>query len=111
MHLRKNSPSQYLMAFLVLGLASAAAQTQDSSKNSLLNGAYRFRHVAVQDVTGGSNSTYDPTRMTASFGSITFDGAGNYVIVGTTIDTGVNSGAAQPLTVTGKYAIGSSGSG
>ena len=106
MHLRKNSSSHYLMAFLILGLASAAAQTQDSSKNSLLNGAYRFRHVAVQNV----NNTYDPTQMTASFGSITFDGAGNYVIVGTTIDT-TGGGAAQPLTVTGKYAIGSSGAG
>ena len=107
MHLRKNSSSHYLMAFLVLGLASAGAQTQDGSRNSLLNGVYRFRDVAVQNV----NNTYDPTQMTASFGSITFDGAGNYVITGTTVDNTVNSGAGQPLTVTGKYAIGSSGAG
>ncbi|HEY4087051.1 MAG TPA: hypothetical protein VGM43_13985 [Bryobacteraceae bacterium] len=107
MHLRKNSSSHYLMAFLILGLASAGAQTQDSSQNSLLHGTYHFRHVAVQNV----NNTYDPTQMTASFGTITFDGAGNYVITGTTVDNTVNSGAGQSLTVTGKYAIGSSGAG
>ncbi|HVV45065.1 MAG TPA: hypothetical protein VHC72_07655, partial [Bryobacteraceae bacterium] len=107
MHLRKNSSSHYLMAFLVLGLASATAQTQDNSKNSLLNGAYRFRHVAVQAV----NDSYNPTEITASSGIITFDGAGNYVITGSKIDNTVNSGAAETLTVTGTYAIGSSGAG
>ncbi|HEU5020635.1 MAG TPA: hypothetical protein VFT60_02045, partial [Bryobacteraceae bacterium] len=106
MHLRKNSPLHYLMAFLILGLASAAAQTQDSSQDSLLNGAYKFRHVAVQAV----DSRYNPSEMTASFGSITFDGAGNYVITGTRVDSG-GGGATQALTVTGKYAIGSNGAG
>jgi len=106
MHLRKNSSSHYLMAFLILGLASAGAQTQDGSKDSLLNGAYRFRHVAVQSV----DNRYNPTAMTASFGSITFDGAGNYVIVGTTVDS-ASGGTSQTLTLTGTYAIGASGVG
>jgi uncharacterized protein (TIGR03437 family) len=106
MHLRKNSSSHYLMAFLILGLASAGAQTQDSSQDSLLNGAYHFRHVAVQAV----DSRYNPSEMTASFGTITFDGAGNYVIVGTRVDS-AGGGASQSLSVTGTYAIGSNGAG
>ncbi|HXE62620.1 MAG TPA: hypothetical protein VN519_03725 [Bryobacteraceae bacterium] len=107
MYLRKNSFSHYLTAFLVLGLASAAAQTQDASQNSLLHGAYHFRHVAVQNV----DNSYNPTQITASSGTITFDGAGNYVIVGTEVDNTVSSGAAQTLTITGTYAIGSNGTG
>src|SRR6185312_3104982 len=67
---------------------------------------YRFRHVAVQSVDG----RYNPTQMTANFGTITFDGAGNYVIVVTKVDSAAG-GTGQTLTVTGKYAIGSSGAG
>ncbi len=107
MHLRKNQSTHYLMAFLVLGLASAAAQTQDNSQNSLLNGTYRFRDVAVQKV----DSNYNPTEITATSGTITFDGAGNYVIVGTSLDNTVNNGSARPLTVNGHYAIGANGAG
>ena len=47
----------------------------------------------------------------ASSGTITFDGAGNYTVSGTSVDNTVSSGAAQPLNVSGTYAIGSNGAG
>jgi uncharacterized protein (TIGR03437 family) len=93
-------------AVLFSGLA-AHAQTQDNSQNSLLKGSYIFRHVAVQNV----DQNYNPTEMTASYGTITFDGAGTYSIVGTTIDNVQTNGVATPLNVSGVYAIGSNGSG
>jgi uncharacterized protein (TIGR03437 family) len=107
MHFRQIHPTHYLIAFLVFGLASAAAQTQDNSQNSLLNGTYRFRDLAVQNV----NDRLNPSEITASSGTITFDGAGNYVIVGSSVDNTMNNGSPQTLTVTGKYAIGSNGTG
>jgi uncharacterized protein (TIGR03437 family) len=90
-----------------LGLAIASGQTQDTSGNGLLKGSFRFRHVAVQNTDDNGN----PTEMTASFGTITFDGGGNYTLSGTTIDNTVSGGAAQPLTATGAYAIGANGTG
>ena len=95
------------MAFFALGLAAAAGQTQDNSQNALLKGSYRFRHLAFQNV----DSTYNPTEITASSGTITFDGAGGYVISGTTVDNVFTSGQPQPLNVSGTYAIGASGGG
>jgi uncharacterized protein (TIGR03437 family) len=88
-------------------LAAASGQTQDNSQNALLNGSFRFRHVAVQLV----DANFDPTDITASYGTIMFDGAGNYTIAGTSIDPSVQSGAPVPLNVTATYAIGSNGSG
>jgi uncharacterized protein (TIGR03437 family) len=96
-----------MLAFLVFGLAVAAAQTPDTSGNGLLKGSYRFRHLAVTNV----DQNNDPSEITASYGTITFDGAGNYSVSGTTVDNTVSSGAANPLTVSGTYAIGSSGAG
>jgi uncharacterized protein (TIGR03437 family) len=90
-----------------LGIGLAAGQTQDNSKNSLLKGKFAFRHLAVQNI----DSNFDPSEVTASFGTITFDGAGNYTIAGSSVDNTVAGGAAQPLNVTGTYAIGSNGAG
>lgn len=73
----------------------------------MLNGSFRFRHVAIVNV----DENYDPTEITASYGSITFDGAGHYTLSGTSIDNTVNNGAAQTLSVNGTYAIGSNGLG
>lgn len=92
-----------LMAFAF----AANAQTQDNSQNGLLKGSFIFRHVAVQNV----DQTYNPTEITASYGTITFNGAGGYSIVGTTVDNVQTNGIAAPLTVNGVYAIGSNGSG
>ena len=75
--------------------------------NSLLKGSYRFRHVAIQNV----DQDYNPTEITASYGTITFDGAGNYTVVGTEIDNVQTNGSPTPLNVTATYAIGSNGAG
>src|SRR5450759_1813286 len=107
MHLRKNKSIFPLVAMAVFGLAVADGQTQDTSGNGLLNGSFRFRHVAVQEV----DANYNPTQITATYGTITFDGAGNYTITGTTVDNTVLGGAPQPLSVTGTYAIGANGAG
>ncbi len=89
------------------GLGIAAAQTQDTSGNGTLKGSYRFRHLAVQLV----DANFNPTDITAVYGTITFDGAGHYSITGTSVDNGVSSGAPQPLSISGTYAIGSNGAG
>jgi uncharacterized protein (TIGR03437 family) len=57
------------------------------------------------------DANFNPTQITASYGTITFDGGGNYKITGTSVDNTVSGGAAQTLTVTGTYAIGSNGTG
>src|SRR5579862_6071786 len=93
------------LLLISLSLAAAAGQTPDSSGNSLLKGSFRFRHVAVQDV----DDSFNPIEVTASFGTITFDGAGKYTIAGTSVDNTVSSGAPQPLNVSATYAIGANG--
>ena len=106
MNLRQNS-SLLCAAWALFSLAAASAQTQDSSQNGLLKGNYRFRHIAIQTVDANGN----PTEVTATFGLIVFDGAGNYTITGTQVDNTVSNGAARPFTTTGTYAIGSNGTG
>jgi uncharacterized protein (TIGR03437 family) len=96
-----------ITAFFVAGLSVAPAQTQDNSQNILLKGSYRFRHVAVLSV----DSNFDPSEIAASYGTITFDGQGNYAVAGSTVDNTISNGAATALNVSGTYAIGSSGAG
>jgi uncharacterized protein (TIGR03437 family) len=91
----------------LFGPAVAEAQTQDSSQDGLLKGNFQFRHVAVLEVDEFSN----PNEIEAIYGTINFDGAGHYTISGTTVNNTVLSGAPQPLTETGTYAIGSNGAG
>jgi len=91
----------------VLSLAIAVAQTQDNSGNGLLKGKFAFRHVAVQNI----DANFDPSQITASYGTIAFDGAGNYTITATSVDNTVSNGSPQSLSVTGTYAIGSNGAG
>jgi uncharacterized protein (TIGR03437 family) len=96
------------MAVVVaFSLAAAAGQTQDTSGNGMLKGSYVFRHIAVQIV----DANFDPSDITAVYGTITFDGAGNYTIAATSVDNGVSGGAPQPLNITSTYAIGSNGAG
>jgi uncharacterized protein (TIGR03437 family) len=92
-----------------LGVFALAAngQTQDTSQDGLLKGNYHFRHVAVQTVDQYGN----PTQVTATYGLIVFDGAGNYTITGTQVDNTVSSGAPKSVSITGTYAIGSNGTG
>ncbi len=89
----------------VFSLAVATGQTQDTSGNGMLKGSFRFRHVAVQAV----DQFLNPADITASYGTITFDGAGHYTIAGTSLDSG--GGVPQSLSVTATYAIGSNGLG
>jgi len=96
-----------VMILAVVGLATAAGQTQDTSGDGLLKGSFRFRHVAIVNV----DVNFNPTEIKASYGTITFDGAGNYAISGDTLDSAVSSGAPQSLSVNGTYAIGSNGAG
>ncbi len=107
MNLSKNKLLFQAAAWGMLGVAAAYGQTQDTSGNALLKGNFRFRHVAVQTVDTKGN----PTQITASFGTITFDGAGKYTLTGTSVDNTVSSGAPQPLSVSSTYAIGSNGLG
>jgi len=95
------------LLLIAVSLAVATGQTPDTSGNGLLMGSYRFRHVAVQNV----DQSLNPTEVTASYGTITFDGAGNYTIAGTTVDNTVSSGSPQALNVTGTYAVGANGAG
>jgi uncharacterized protein (TIGR03437 family) len=104
-NLRKSSISVPVLA--LFALAAATGQTQDTSGNRMLKGSYRFRHVAVLNV----DSNFNPIEIEATYGTITFDGAGNYAIAATTIDNTVSNGAAQPLNENGTYAIGSNGAG
>ncbi len=97
----------FVSALCVFGLTEAFGQTQDNSQNALLKGTYHFRHLAVQNV----DANYNPTDITATYGTIVFDGAGNYTLTGTTLDNVATNGISQPLNVTGTYAIGASGSG
>jgi uncharacterized protein (TIGR03437 family) len=90
-----------------LGLVTASGQTQDTSGNGLLKGNFEFRNVAIQAVDGNSN----PTQVTATYGSIVFDGNGNYTITGTQVDNTVSGGSPQPFSTTGIYAIGANGAG
>src|SRR5580658_1682613 len=105
MHLTLN---KFLLPLAALiGMAVAFGQTQDTSGNGLLHGSFEFRHVAIPNVDANSN----PTEVTATYGTITFDGAGNYAVTGTTVDNTVSGGTPQALTVSGTYAIGSNGTG
>ena len=107
MNLPQNSSLLRAAACALFALAVAHGQTQDASQNSLLKGNYHFRHIAVQNVDQNSNAS----EVTATYGLIVFDGAGNYTITGMQVDNTVNNGAAQTFTTTGTYAIGSNGTG
>ena len=85
---RQNKFLFFTAAFFLLGLAGAAGQTQDNSQNSLLKGSYRFRDVAIQNV----DEFYNPTEITASYGTITFACAGNNTISGTQVDNVATNG-------------------
>lgn len=104
---RQLRPVLRALLLTALSLAGAYAQTLDTSGNGMLKGAFHFRHLAVQNVDADNN----PTEITATFGTITFDGAGHYTMSATSVDNTVSSGAPQPLTLSGTYAIGSNGIG
>lgn len=107
MNLRQNKSLLKAAALAGLGMAIVSGQTHDTSGNGMLKGTYAFRNVAVQFVDSNGN----PTQVTASYGTIVFDGNGNYAITGTTVDNTVAGGAPQALSTAGTYAIGANGAG
>jgi uncharacterized protein (TIGR03437 family) len=107
MHLRQSKSRLPVAALVLFAVAVATGQTQDTSGNGLLSGSFRFRHIAVLNV----DTNNDPSEIAATYGAITFDGAGHYTVTATTQDNTVSSGSPQPLNVTGTYAIGSNGAG
>jgi uncharacterized protein (TIGR03437 family) len=85
--------------------AIAGAQTFDSSGNGLLKGTYYFREVfwVVGDSAG------DLSQATALYGTISFDGNGNYSVSGAQVyDSGNGLGN---FSITGTYTISASGYG
>ncbi len=97
-------------AVAALGTAVLYGQNQDTSGDSMLKGAYRFRQVAILNI---NSTTGSPSEIATAFGVITFDGAGNYTIAGTYQDPTVSNGAPQafPAASGATYAIGNNGLG
>ena len=107
MHLPKTN-SYSVAALAVSGWRLHPARLRTPAETVYSKEAFAFRHVAIQNVDGNG----DPSEITATYGTITFDGAGNYPLTGTTVDNTVSSGAPQALErVPGTYAIGSNGAG
>lgn len=102
-----NKKFLFLIGFACFALLTASAQTQDTSGNSLLKGTFQFRHVSILAI----DASFNAAEVRASYGTITFDGAGNYTVAGSVVDNLVSSGATQALNATGTYAIGSNGLG
>jgi len=95
--------------FLLLLAAAvwpAAAQSWDTSGNSLLKGTYYFREVAyaVGDNYG------DLQDAVALYNTVTFDGNGKYTMTGATVIDAAQ-GAYPPQNFSGAYSIAASGYG
>jgi uncharacterized protein (TIGR03437 family) len=87
---------------------TAAAQSWDTSGNSLLNGTYYFREVVW--VVGDNNG--DQVQAVAVFGNINFDGNGKYTISGSQInDSGSGAGPQNFNPPAGTYSIAANGYG
>jgi uncharacterized protein (TIGR03437 family) len=106
------------IARLLLLFAAAGAiqaQTWDTSGNSLLNGTYYFRQVIYVPYTSSPSYLLEAV---AFYGSITFNGNGNYTASGQLLDYSFYYGEAENYgtypstgTVSGTYSISSSGYG
>jgi uncharacterized protein (TIGR03437 family) len=98
-----------LLALATVAAWPAAAQTTptwDTSGNGLLKGTYYFRDV-LYFLSSTANGTL--ADAAASYGNITFDGAGKYSMSLTLADA--QSGQLQAGTVAGTYSIAASGYG
>ena len=92
-----------LLLFAATGW-NAAAQGWDTSGNKLLNGKFYFREVfyILQDGYG------DLSQAIALYGTVTFDGNGNYTMTASGYDS---SQGPESGTLTGTYSISASGYG
>ena len=95
-------------AFALIGASALFGQTFDSSGNGLLKGAFHFRQLEGKNF---DQNTGDVTETVALSGTITFDGAGNYTVTGSSVDNTVSGGSAQTVHASGTYAIGANGFG
>src|SRR5690242_20433402 len=82
----------------------AAAQTWDSSGNSLLNGTYNFREVlySISDQAGNIG------QAATVYGKITFSGTGTYSVSANYVDS---ANGSSSFSTTGTYTISASGYG
>jgi uncharacterized protein (TIGR03437 family) len=94
--------------FLVLLTSAGAIQAQswDSSGNGLLKGQYYFRQIyyEVSDKYGDLNSEG------STYGTVTFDGNGNYSMSGQYYQSGIIN-LSGPFSTRGTYSISASGYG
>ena len=94
-----------LLALLVAAsthsVLAADAVAWDSSGNGLLNGAYNFREVMWRN-----NGDF---HRVAIYGSLQFDGNGNYSLNSSVMDSSL--GSVQSFSTTGAYRISASGMG
>ena len=102
---------RFAQLLLVVSAATgfhAAAQTTgwDTSGNPMLNGTYYFRHVIYVLSSSANGSLSDAASL---YGTISFDGAGNYVMTATLVD--LAQGSLQQGKVSGTYSIAASGQG
>src|SRR5580693_1122358 len=94
------------VSLLTVAIWPAAAQSWDTSGNTLLNGTYYFRQVMW---LGGYNSANDLQEAIAVYGNIVFDGNGTYTLNANAADAAVNT--VTSITGAGAYTIGSGGYG
>ena len=95
------------IAVLAGGATGQTIPAWDTSGNSLLSGTYNFRDTVY--VTTSSQGRVG--RKLVLYGTMTFDGRGNYTIAGTEVDTTANNGAPSSVALTGAYEISASGLG
>src|SRR5579864_2335373 len=93
---RFHSRAAILLA--LAGMALSRGQTFDNSNNSSLRGHYFIWELALSSFF--NNGAFGQARTV--YGSITFDGQGNYSFNGQLNDTNVGSGG-QPYATNGQY--------
>jgi hypothetical protein len=94
-----------LLVFVSLPLFAQQPEW-DTTGNGLLTGTYNFREVLwIAELQGGN----DLNEAASQFGTITFDGRGNYTMSATQWSS--NPNASGPYARAGTYAISASGHG
>jgi uncharacterized protein (TIGR03437 family) len=102
----KIARAAWWLTLITGGAAAAQTPLWDNTGNSLLNGTYYFRHVTYQVGDGTGNLTY----AAALYGTITFDGNGNYTMNSPwLVDSRGNN--QQVSNITGIYRIAANGYG
>jgi uncharacterized protein (TIGR03437 family) len=95
------------MSLAVACASAGVTPAWDTSGDALLNGPYNFRRVVYDSAVVRGRIA----RRLLIYGTITFDGKGDYAILGTQVDTSANSGTPTAVSFTGTYKIAASGLG